>query len=100
MSTSSMHYTMHRVVRAINVELKDEFLKFPSDESLRQNAADNLAKYKLPDFAYAIGKDFNCLHNIHCQDTTVAYSSTSYILRKVTEYCTETTCLTLVMYKN
>ena len=53
-STTSMNIMMHRVVNAVNSELKDELIRFPSDDYLRENAEFNLQKYKLADFAYAV----------------------------------------------
>ena len=49
-----MNTMMHRVVNAVNSELKDELIRFPSDDYLRENAEFNLQKYKLADFAYAV----------------------------------------------
>ena len=49
-----MHVTMHRVVDAINVELKDEFLRFPTTQELRENADRNFEKYHLPNFGFAV----------------------------------------------
>ena len=43
-----------KVVRAINVVLKDQFLHLPSEEMLVQNARENFRKYKLPDFGWAV----------------------------------------------
>ena len=45
---------MHQVVMAINSELKSEFLKFPTDQEMEQNAQETLQKYKLPDFRYGV----------------------------------------------
>ena len=53
-STTTMNTMMHRVVNAVNSELKDELIRFPSDDYLRENAEFNLQKYKLADFAYAV----------------------------------------------
>ena len=44
----------HHVVEVINRELKDEFLRFPSNQELRDNADRNFEKYKLPDFGYTV----------------------------------------------
>ena len=49
-----MHSTMHHVVEVINRELKDEFLKFPTNQELRDIADRNFEKYKLPYFGYAV----------------------------------------------
>ena len=54
LSTTLMHKTMHHVVRIINTELKDEFLKFPTSQQLRENAESNFQKYHLPSFGYAV----------------------------------------------
>ena len=54
LSSTSLNTTMHRVVSAIDGQLKDEFLKFPSDTQIERNAQDNLEKYKLPDFGYGV----------------------------------------------
>ena len=51
---ASVNNTMHRVVRAINSELKGEFLKFPTNMELELQAEENLEKYNLPDFSYAV----------------------------------------------
>ena len=45
---------MRKVVRAINLTLKDDYLHMPSEEMLRQNAEENFRKYKLPNFGYAV----------------------------------------------
>ena len=39
---------LHRVVRAINSEMKDEYLRFPTTQELRDLAEENLDKYHLP----------------------------------------------------
>ena len=54
LSPATVNHTMHRVVGAINSELKPEFLKFPTDQEIEQNAQENLQKYKLPDFGYGV----------------------------------------------
>ena len=56
MGTTTMYYTMHRVVDAINQELKDEFLKFPTTQELRINKERNLEKYHLPNLAFAVDR--------------------------------------------
>ena len=53
-STTATNTTLHRVVSAINAELKEEFLKFPTTAQLRELANENYEKYHLPDFAYGI----------------------------------------------
>ena len=53
-SKSLMNSTMHHVVEVINRKLKDEFLRFPSNQELRDNVDLNFEKYKLPDFEYAV----------------------------------------------
>ena len=54
MGTTTMYYTMHCVVDAINQELKDEFLKFPTTQELRINEERNFEKYHLSNFAFAV----------------------------------------------
>ena len=54
MGTTTMYYTMHHVVDAINQELKDEFLKFPTTQELRINEERNFEKYHHPNFAFAV----------------------------------------------
>ena len=54
MCGGAVNTSLHRVVTAINSELKEEFLKFPDNPKLEQNAMENLEKYHLPDFAYAV----------------------------------------------
>ena len=54
MLQSAQNVTMHRVVSAINNELKDEFVHFPSTATLQRNAEENFQKYHLPDFAYGV----------------------------------------------
>ena len=39
---------LNRVVTAINAELKDEFVRFPTSDELRELADENLEKYHLP----------------------------------------------------
>ena len=39
---------LHRVVAAINAELKEEFIRFPTSAELRELADENLEKYRLP----------------------------------------------------
>ena len=39
---------LQRVVTAINTELKDEFIRFPTSLELRELADENLEKYHLP----------------------------------------------------
>ena len=53
-SQSVTQTTFARVVKAINRNLKEEFLQMPSEAMLRANAAENLEKYSLPNFGYAI----------------------------------------------
>ena len=54
-AVATVNKTLHTVVTAINLELKEEFLKFPSNMELELLAEENLEKYHLPNFAYAIG---------------------------------------------
>ena len=54
LSAASANHTMNRVVTAINSELKEEFLRFPTDLELERNAQENFEKYKLPDFGYGV----------------------------------------------
>ena len=54
LSPATVNHTMHRVVMAINSELKSEFLKFPTDQEMEPNAQENLQKYKLPNFGYGV----------------------------------------------
>ena len=51
---SSINGTLHSFVHAVNCELKNQYLCFPDSATLRQNAATNMDKYKLPDFTYAV----------------------------------------------
>ena len=53
-SPATMNQSMHRVVAAINSELKAEFLKFPDNQELEMLAQENLDKYKLPGFAFGV----------------------------------------------
>ena len=53
-SSSLMRTTMHHVVGVINRELKEEFLRFPTNQELRDISERNLEKYKLPHFGYAV----------------------------------------------
>ena len=39
---------LHRVVCAINAELKEEYLRFPTTAELRELAEENEEKYHLP----------------------------------------------------
>ena len=53
-SQQCVSYTMKKVVRIINRELKDEFLHLPDQAMLQANAAANQEKYHLPNFGYAV----------------------------------------------
>ena len=53
-STNTTNKILHRVVGAINAEFKEEFLKFPTTDKLRELADENFEKYHLPDFAFAV----------------------------------------------
>ena len=53
MTQSNQHYIMRKVVKAINT-LKDDYIFFPSEETLRWNAEENFRKYKLPNFGWAV----------------------------------------------
>ena len=41
-------------MRLINTLLKDEFLHFPSEATIRRNIEENLEKYKLPNFGWTV----------------------------------------------
>ena len=53
-SQPTMQRTMLRVVMAINRNLKEEYLRMPTEAQLQANAAANVEKYGLPNFGYAV----------------------------------------------
>ena len=53
-SQPTMQKTMLRVVMAINRNLKEEYLRMPTEAQLQANAAANVEKYGLPNFGYAV----------------------------------------------
>ena len=46
--------TFARVVKAINRNLKRDFLYMPTEEMIRANAHENFQKYHLPNFGYSV----------------------------------------------
>ena len=54
-SQPTMQRTMLRVVMAINRNLKEEYLRMPTEAQLQANAAANVEKYGLPNFGYVPG---------------------------------------------
>ena len=53
-SQSTQYKILMKVVKAVNVVLKDQFLHLPSEEMLQRNAEENLRKYTLPGFGWAV----------------------------------------------
>ena len=53
-SQSTQYKILMKVVRAVNVAMKDQFLHLQWEEKLQQNAEENLWKYKLPGFQWAV----------------------------------------------